>query len=308
MKIYNPNLKKDIVDELKYLDSQYFQVDLPVPFKEGLTLYPVNLRQHDEFLACTDCFTLNRLDTTEGIMSKSNLDYLIFKMTQKNDEGIRFSRYFGRMCELIFHIKDGIRCRDCGEIIDYQTFIDKVTKEGENFVCAKCGSKNFGGVIEYRQNEETKQNEFWVNGVSIDRSEFDRLRQIVMYQNLPDYKDDSWVDPEVREDQKEKQEILAKKNKAGSATLERKVVCISAKTGYKISELYELSIRKFLILLSAVDDLITYETSRIGMMSGMVTMKEPLEHWIYKNESDDLYGAATDAGQFKDMVSGKGPK
>ena len=47
--------------------------------------------------------------------------------------------------------------------------------------------------------------------------------------------------------------------------------------------------RKFLILLSAIDDAMNYECTRIGLMTGMVSMKEPVEHWIYKKETD-LYG------------------
>ena len=51
-----------------------------------------------------------------------------------------------------------------------------------------------------------------------------------------------------------------------------------------------MTIRKFLMLLSAIDDAMNYECTRIGLMTGMVSMKEPVEHWIYKKESDDLYG------------------
>ena len=98
--------------------------------------------------------------------------------------------------------------------------------------------------------------------------------------------------------------IREKKNKGGNATLERKIVCVSAKTSYKIQELYELSIRKFLMLLSAVDDAMTYETTRIGLMTGMVSTKEPLQHWIYKSEDEDLYGAAVDAQAFKENING----
>ena len=126
-----------------------------------------------------------------------------------------------------------------------------------------------------------------------------------MYQNLPDYTDDSWVDPDVRQDQREKQELLSKKNKFGNATLERKIVCVSAKTCYTIKELYDLTMRKFLMLLSAVDDAMNYECTRIGLMTGMVSSKEPIEHWIYKQDAADLYGKATDAGEFTNKVYDK---
>ena len=79
---------------------------------------------------------------------------------------------------------------------------------------------------------------------------------------------------------------------------------MGAKTGYTIDYIMGLSIRKFLILLSAVDDLITYETTRIGLMTGMVSTKEPLEHWIYKREDEELYGKATTAENMQNKLSG----
>ena len=124
-----------------------------------------------------------------------------------------------------------------------------------------------------------------------------------MYQNLPDYKDDSFVDPILREDQRKKQELLAQKNKTGTATLERKIVCVAAKSNYKIEEIYNMTIRKFLMLLSAIDDAMNYECTRIGLMTGMVSMKEPIEHWIYKKESDDLYGDAVTLDDLQKEIS-----
>lgn len=308
MKIYNPNLSKEIVKELERLNNYYFQFDKPVPFKEGLTLYPINVKNHDEFLAASACLTLNRFESPEGITT-SNLGYLLLKMNDKTnqDEAAMWSQYLIKICELVFHIKYGVRCGKCGKVYDYYEFLTKAMDKEHPFHCEcwKDGEdEDFDINIKYKLNEQTKQRELFINGVCITPKEFDLLRQIIMYQNLPDYKDDSWVDPEVREDQREKQQLLAKKNKTGTATLERKIVCVSAKSSYKIDELYGLTMRKFLILLSAIDDAMTYECTRIGLMTGMVSSKEPIEHWIYKQEDADLYGRASDAGEFKNKVSG----
>lgn len=296
MKVYNPNLPKEIVDELYRLNDQYFQFDKPIPFKEGLFIYPVNVRNHDEFLVASECLTLDKMSSVEGIQT-SNLGYLLLKMNDKENpmEAAKFSQYLIRICELVFHIKYGVRCVKCGKVYDYYEFLTKAMDKEHPFHCEcwKDGEEeDFDINIKYKLNEKTKQRELLVNGVCITPKEFDLLRQIIMYQNLPDYKDDSWVDPEMREDQKKKQELLAKKNKTGSATLERKIVCMAAKSSYTINEIYELTMRKFIMLLSAIDDAMNYECTRIGLMTGMVSTKEPLEHWIYKKESEDLYGDA----------------
>lgn len=342
MKIYNPNLPQSITDELNRLNAYYFQFDKPVPFKDGLMLYPINVKYHDEFLAASECLTLNK-DDDEKFADKTNLEYLLVKMSGKGEEteedddddlpGIpkvkssgleaaakkqkaeeermRISQYFIRICELVFHIKYGVRCAKCGKVYDYQDFLMKALDKEHPFHC-ECykgedgETEDFDINIKYRMNAETKKYEILINGIVLTVEDFDRFRQIVMYQNLPDYKDDSWVDPEMRADQAEKQRILAKKNKTGSATLERKIVCVSAKSCYKIDEIYELTMRKFLILLSAIDDAMNYECTRIGLMTGMVSMKEPVEHWIYKKESDDLYGdsEAVSLDQMQKTASG----
>lgn len=296
MKVYNPNIPKEITEQLYRLNNQYFQFDKPIPFKEGLTIYPINVQYYDEFLVASECLTLDKMSSVEGIQT-SNLGYLLLKMNDKENptDAAKFSQYLIRICELVFHIKYGVRCSKCGKIYDYYEFLSKAIDKEHPFHC-ECWEdgeeEDFDINIKYKLNEKTQQRELFVNGVCITPKEFDLLRQIIMYQNLPDYKDDSWVDPEMREDQRKKQELLAKKNKTGSATLERKIVCMAAKSSYTIDEIYGLTIRKFIMLLSAIDDAMNYECTRIGLMTGMVSTKEPIEHWIYKKESDDLYGDA----------------
>lgn len=301
MKIFNKTLPKEIVDELQYLDEAYFPFDKPVPFVGNLELHPVNVKYHDEFLACTACMTLNRMDDPEGLRY-SNIGYLIHKMEDEK-EGPMWSRYFSRLCELVFDIKNGIKCKKCGKVMSFNDFFAGIKEKKEAFTC-ECGSVDFMEVIGIRENKETKKKELHIDGNFLTNKDFDRMRQIVMYQNLPDYKDDSWVDIEVRKDQEETRKLKAKASKVGSASLERKMVCMAVKTGFFLDDIYKLSIRKFLMMFSAMDDLINYETARIGLMTGMVSSKEPLEHWIFKNEEDDIYGKAVDAGAFKDMING----
>ena len=64
------------------------------------------------------------------------------------------------------------------------------------------------------------------------------------YQNLPDFKDDSWADKAIRDDQAKRAEILSKDS--GKASLERKMLCVVASTGIDISKIYDMSIRKFI--------------------------------------------------------------
>lgn len=300
MRIWNPHLSKALTDELRTLEERYFAFDRPVNFKGRLKLYPVNIEFYNEFLVCSSCCTLNKNDSAEGL-TMTHLDYLVSKMEDEK-EGPMWSYYFSRLMEMVFHIQNGVQCIDCKRVMPFREFAARI-KEGEGQCsCPECKGSNFVEVIKYVTNSKTNRKELIIDGVTITSKDFDRLRQIILYQNLPDYKDDSWVNPEVRADYRQKQELLGKEQGTLTATLEKKIVCVASQTSYKIAELYELSIRKFIMLLTAVDDAMTYQASRIGLMTGLVSSKKPLEHWIYKHEGS-LYGEAVTAEAYKDKIN-----
>ena len=239
LKIYNPDLKKELVDELMMLDRDYFQLDKPVPFIKGLTLYPVNVKYYDEFLACTACLTLNRLEDSEGIML-NNIGYLIKKMTEQGIQGAVWAAQFSRLCELIFNITNGIRCTKCGKVHSHSSIMALTEEQRKDFHC-DCGSQDFEGVIRCRNNPETKKPEIIVMGIPITSKDFDRLRQIVMYQNLPDFKDDSWVDPDVKEDQRANKNCSQRKTKVEMLLLKERLFAFLRKHHTKFKNCMNLA-------------------------------------------------------------------
>ena len=52
------------------------------------------------------------------------------------------------------------------------------------------------------------------------------------------------------------------------------MLCLVAKTNYKLEDVYDMPIRKFLKLLDVVNDAMEYETTKIGLMIGMVSLKK----------------------------------
>lgn len=300
MILRNPNLKKEIADELQHLDAVYFQFDKAITFKNTLTLFPIKVQDYEEFLRVSSCFTLNKNETTEGLM-QTDLDFLIQKI-EDPITGHFWKINFNRALELIFKISEGIRCKDCGHIISLSSFGKLIQKGAEAINCPKCGKRNLEEVIRYIQNPKTKKWEIRINDEVLTFRDFERLRQIAIYQNFPDYQDDSWVDPEVREDQRLKNEILAKQGAGGSATLEEKIVAVASQTSYKIDEIYDMPMRKFLLLLSTIDRVIAYTADRIGLMTGLVSTKKPLEHWLYHNKKS-MYGEAVTQEAYTQQIA-----
>ena len=300
MVVRNRTLKPELIEEIEFLNEKYFPFDEPVPFLPGLTLYPVSIKNHNEFLTSSSCCTLDKQEDIEGI-GMSHLDFLISKINDPAS-GRTWGAQFSRLVELVFQIQNGIRCGDCEAFFSFADFAQMLDELKEKTVCPHCGGVTFQEAIKHVINPKTEQRELLINGVIIGAEDFERFRQIVMYQNLPDFKDDSWVDPELREDQKEKQRLVSKQSGSVTASLEKKIVCVSAKTSYKFEDLYQLSIRKFLMLLTAVDDALAYEADRVGLMTGMVSSKKPLEHWIYKKESS-MYGEAVAADVYYGQIN-----
>lgn len=300
--------KKDqkILEEVDYLRERYFTYDEPVPFC-GLKIYPLTLRNYNEFLVTNACFLLNKNDDPEGVRL-SHLDYLYNKLKDKN-EGQIWSARFSRLVEIIFKIQNGLKCNKCGETISFEDLSKRYMQmkaNGQLHTILECPNKlthNCDGVLQevigFKKDDKDK-NMLVIDGHEISSQDYMRLRKIVLYQNLPDFKDDSWVDREIREDQKARQELLSKD--AGFASLEKKIVSVAAISSYKIDEIYDLTIRKFIMLLNTIDDAITYATNRIGAMSGFVKTKGPIEHWIYKKEKS-MYGQAMDAQTFKNTIT-----
>jgi hypothetical protein len=74
---------REILEEIEYLQERYFAFDEPVPFC-GLFLYPLKVRNYNEFLSTNACFLLNKNDDPEGI-ALSHLDYFLGKLRGKEE-------------------------------------------------------------------------------------------------------------------------------------------------------------------------------------------------------------------------------
>ena len=59
------------------------------------------------------------------------------------------------------------------------------------------------------------------------------------------------------------------------------MACIVASTGYTFEDLKKMTVRKFVLLLRVVDSKLNYQITKTASMSGLVTFKGEIEHWIY---------------------------
>ena len=301
-------LNKDIVELLQEYEYSYFREDKPIPFC-GLTIYPIQVRDFEVFSHCASCFTLNKNEDPKGI-TMSHLDYLLSRTQLADQEEARLWSYkIHKIIELVFHLQNGLKCKKCGKIIAYsdQAFVDFAnqlqefaTKQIENLedekeiappllTCPECGGTEFSEMFKAVKDESGKYS-LVIDGHTITKQDFNKLRQIVLYQNFYDYADESWIDPAVKRDHDEKMRLEQQRNDL-HASIEKKVVCLSITTPYKIDEIYDMSIRHFTLALATVDDLINYKIMKQAVMGGFASLPKgkTIEHWIYK-PNKDIYG------------------
>ena len=293
---------KHIAEEINTDESLYFKEDLPVPFCGELKFYPATVHDYESFSYCSQCLTLDKNQDKNGIRM-SQLEYLYTKTQAPGDEGSIWSYRIQKLFEIIFHIKNGIKCTKCGRVITYDSkefrdYILKINEAQKNdeeppkLVCPEegCGGHEFIEMMKFIEDPKTKKHVLCVDGQIINKEDYDRLRYIVLFQNFPDYRDDSWVDPVLKKDYEEKKR-LERQNNDLYATIEKKIVALAISTHFSYEEIYKMTIRKFTMALMTVDDLINYKIMKTASMSGFVQWPKdkPIEHWLYKADKD-LYG------------------
>ena len=348
-------LTYEMAVELHLAEQQYFFWDLPVPFGEKLKLYPVNVRHYDDFMDAVSCLLLDKKQFSPNAkpedikkqLKMTDLEYLLSKM-----DNTEWMMKLITLVELVFHVKNGMKCPHCGEVMDFNDYknaaqklfqelvekarlkeaeaaksaevVDEEVKEVEDsenenaaeeiqdsspekqeeektegdseaeetptIRCPSCGGDGLYESIRYAENEQTHKMELFIDGQKIDFKDFTRLKNLVLFQNLPDYRDTSYIDPQLKKDYETQKRIKGQQRGNLSATLEQKLAALKVFEGLPSYEsLYELSIRKFLIEFGKMDDLVTYFIQMMGRVCGFGSdSKTPVEHWIYQ-EIKDVY-------------------
>ena len=156
--------------------------------------------------------------------------------------------------------------------------------------------------IKYRINEKGKTI-LIINNEEYNGKDFDNIRNIILYQNIPHY-DDTYIDPKVEQALKEA-EMFQNKNKAKMASLEDQRIMVLIKSSLSFNEIDKLTIRKFSKILERVDHIMHYNIYKTAQLSGMVEFKGELDHWMSEITRDKYANIATDFGSFKDKINGK---
>ena len=337
--------REQLLQLIKYYEQKFFTHDLPVPFKDHLKIYPAKVRDYYDFYFNILCFKMNKNEDPNGV-SMSHLGYLIYKLEDEMTGRQIYNQLVG-LLELIFDIKNGLKCPKCGDLITFDEINKEVAAikllsdekmkevllrqylEDVSFCTKCCKEEDKDNEVEEDEgidilNVDKIKNKFFnkkekyelrhqvidyskdpadlkliVDGVEIDNIDYDLLRNIVLYYNIPDY-DDEYINPELKA---ELEEVARLKNPNNvQPSLEKQESCIVSTGVYTYETIKDITIRKMVILLRTIDARLHYFAYRQGELSGMVKFKGELTHWIYGSDNKDKFGDIMTMDALKDKL------
>lgn len=311
-------IKEDIQKKIDYYEQAYFGLDKPVPFKKGLKIYPVKVKDYYTFYSCIPCLNMDKNVKKIKVMDEHGMEvekevsnpkgigmsymaYLIECMESK-DFGTQITKQVIELLELVLHIKNGYYCPNCHQDeISYEDMYqdilkmesDKSLTEKElnrkkqeyfysHIVCPHCGKPR----REIFSIKEDTIKKLCIYDNELSPKEFEELAAIIMHQNILDYEGDKYMDPKLKQDMEDKARLENKNYSAPS--LEKQLVCISISSPYTFEELQEITLRKMTLMLKTIDAKNTYYCQLSGVYSGMVKFKEDPKHWIFSDNKRDF--------------------
>ena len=232
----------------------YLIYNKEIKYNEHITLYPIKMKDIITFQQYQIALTLRKdaIFQDKQIIKMGYLEFI--KYACRNDELAQ--KYNMPLLPFYYDFIIGILQLTCGEDVE----------------------------IKYN----TSTLDFLINDFLVTDEVFDDLRKIIIIQNDIDFDIDEFMNIDTVKALEKAREFEAKKNKE-KADIEDYIDSIII--GLKVTEEYvsNLTIRKFWRYIKRINKHEEYEACRSGQMSGMVTFKEPIQHWMTSIEVTDKY-------------------
>lgn len=138
-------------------------------------------------------------------------------------------------------------------------------------------------------------------GIKITHKEFEDIRRIILYQNIPRY-DDEYINPDLKKAMEETDKLRNKD--IDMPTFERKCAIITAHCGLSKKEQLEMTLRSHIMLFDEVCGEIEFTTVRpVALFGGK---GGELEHWIFHKKKGKFDGYITEKSELVKQMGGEG--
>lgn len=159
---------------------------------------------------------------------------------------------------------------------------------------------------EFAFDEDQRKNIVVVmDGKVITHTDFDEIKNIILQQNLI-RTNDMILDPEFEQALREAEDYFEKRN-GKPATMAEKIAIYHVLTKTPYSEIQNLTIYQFYKSLERMSMFIDYQLLKSAELSGMVTFKEEIPHYMsHVPEKDPLSSLTTSYGEFEKFAKDNG--
>lgn len=251
--------------DIDILSKAFFCVDEPVPYKlndkDIIYINPVTVKNYEVFSSSCDILKIDKnAMPSVEIIQMSYLDFLMKVLIPSDETKISLDKFFNIM-------------RLC---LGWVNWLPQVDDNGKI-------------IIVNNENKST------ING-----SQFEDIKRIILYQNILDY-DDEYIDPDLKK-------AIEETNKLRSAnivppSLERRISIITAHCGIPKKDQLNMTIRAHQSLFEECVAEVEYTTTRpIALYAGKAKDVE----WIYKSKKDKYSNYITTLEDYNKSMGGDG--
>jgi hypothetical protein len=243
----------------------YYIYDDPIPFKNDLKLYPVSMRDYLWFFTYASCLMLEK-NSIQGdpvlamkAIQMSYLEYLYY-VSQTGQQTGEYSETNPSPADFLH------------ALFRLTMQLPEETK------------------VSMRYSEDGKPI-FIIGEYVYDSNDFDLFREIVSEQNMLDLPNEA-IQKNVRDSLEEARKYKAKLNNQKMAGLEDQIISVGIYTGWELSRIYDLTIRKFIKALQRADHMLHQKIYLGASLSGFVEFKDKsfIKSWLVDLDQKDNYG------------------
>ncbi len=250
-------------DKIEQAYGNKFLWSEPIDYK-NITLYPVKCADIQTFYASVYSLLYDPLRYDSLISTLPRLYFLTDILNHREDVC-----YFEKN-QFLFQL-----------FIQLQFLLKSVLGDKQPFSFEDNKGKWFVRVT--KQVEEEGQ----VKDIAVDikAKDFDMIREIILHQNGIDY-DDTFVHEDIRKWIAEQESA----EKSAQATIEDYMEAFMMQMGSCDSEKFkDVPLRRFNRIVEKILSRENYTIQKTASMSGFVTFKDKIDHWITVNKKNSIY-------------------
>jgi hypothetical protein len=251
--------------------KKYLIYDEPVPYK-SIALHPVRMRDWENFYSLAGVLTIDKNSPPIATVETISMSYLEYLFYAHSEELPLLSILLGLLSVVMPNTDEKIE-------VGYR----------ENNAVHRAFENTEGKVVT-GQNEVIKDPLLLIGGVAFDRHDFNKIREVIVEQNLLKVPNDK-IDKRIRDAREDAKNLRARiSGTKKQASLEDQMVSLFVSTGIPLETIYGLTIRKFIKSLERLDNKIHYEIYLSASMSGFVQFKDKsfIKHWLSDLGGSDL--------------------